>query len=50
MDKCAFVVHEHLASQFDLLTIKCVELGAMVNNVNNIIFKSVINFVGLVDE
>jgi len=50
MDKCACVVHEYLASQFDLLTIKCVELGAIVHNVNSIISKSVINFVGLVDE
>jgi hypothetical protein len=35
MDKCACVVHEYLASQLYLLTIECVELGAIVHNVNN---------------
>jgi hypothetical protein len=50
MDKCACVIHEYLASHLDLLTIECVELGAIIHNVDNIISKIVINFVGLMHE
>jgi hypothetical protein len=50
MDKCACVVQGYLESHLDLLTIEYVELGAIVHNMDNIISKSVINFVGLVDE